>query len=278
MVPVAEGSNSSTHPIESKTYTFRRGLQLPPAIGLLPTGKATDQLRRLRLETPFPQNRKCRTECGPCDPGLFRVVSDAPAGFIEDGQEPRLSSRISLERFRSPSVLVLLGTNPLLVIRLDSHAPAKTDTREWRSPAGLPAPTDPSERTLRVARCSSRLRLTSLPLSRYVSLSHFADVRLSLYFCSLETAQESLREAVVPVCKRTNRPEMVELSTVVRFRQPGPFECRTRGAPSRWLCRVHRCEVHGPGISTASGTHGPAERASQLKVPPSCREPGSPMK
>src|SRR5260370_13545066 len=68
----------------------------------------------------------------------------------------------------SPSVIVLLGTNPLQVILSDTPAPAKSGKRGCQSPAGLPAPTHPSERTLETAGFSSRPRQTSLPLSRYV--------------------------------------------------------------------------------------------------------------
>jgi len=45
-------------------------------------------------------------------------------------------------------VLDLLGTNPLRVIRLDSHAPARIDKRGRRFPRDFPARKRPSERIL----------------------------------------------------------------------------------------------------------------------------------
>ena len=76
--------------------------------------------------------------------------------------------KLAFSGFVSPSVIGLLGTNPLQVILLDSPAPAKSGKRGWQFLAGLPAPTHPSERTLGTAGFSSRPRQSSLLLSRYV--------------------------------------------------------------------------------------------------------------
>ena len=75
----------------------------------------------------------------------------------------------------SPSVIVLIGTNPLQVILLDSPAPAKSDERGWRFPAVF--------RLQHIRRSGPWGRLGSRPgHGRHFCLCHGTCFPFPLYF------------------------------------------------------------------------------------------------
>jgi hypothetical protein len=72
-----------------------------------------------------------------------------PNQFNRHSMPPQIRIlRQCLNSLLGVGVLVLLGTSPLRVIRLDSHAPAKIDKRGWRFPGNFPARKRLAERIL----------------------------------------------------------------------------------------------------------------------------------